>query len=315
MKEIGGYIEFEYYHGSMLHENGLLLNCGRNCLAYLIRAKRIRALVMPYFMCDSVLDLCRKYGVKLRFYHVGLDFRPEKVELQSDEWLYLTNYYGQLTREDILCWKQRCDRLIVDNAQAYFDAPVPGVDTIYTCRKFFGVPDGAVLYTDTLPEDALPPSLSMEHMDFLLGRFERGASEFYAQNQDNNRRFADTPVLAMSALTENLLHSFDYEAIKAKRTENYQYLHRHLAKKNLLSLRDVQGAFAYPFLADNGDALRRELIRNRIFVPTLWPNVVRDTAPDSTEYRLAADLLPLPCDQRYGVAEMDRMLQIIESFS
>ena len=32
MKEIGGYIEFEKYEGKMLHEDGILLNCGRSCL-------------------------------------------------------------------------------------------------------------------------------------------------------------------------------------------------------------------------------------------------------------------------------------------
>lgn len=314
MKEIGGYIEFERYHGPMLHEGGLLLNCGRNCLAYLIRAKGIRAIAMPYFMCDSVLELCQKYGVKLRFYHVGLDFCPENVQLEEDEWLYLTNYYGQLTPDDIRRWKMTCDRLIVDNAQAYFEPPVSGVDILYTCRKFFGVPDGAVLYTDgSLCED-LERDESMNHMDFLMGRFERSASEFYARNQENNHRFAAEPILKMSALTENLLRSFDYETIKARRAQNFRYLHQRLGEKNRLSLRDVPGPFAYPFLVDNGGELRKELIRNKIYVPTLWPNVLREMTPDSVEYRLAGDLLPLPCDQRYGIGEMERILTVIESF-
>lgn len=40
MKEIGGYIELDTYTGSMLHEDGIKLNCGRNALAYLIKAKK-----------------------------------------------------------------------------------------------------------------------------------------------------------------------------------------------------------------------------------------------------------------------------------
>lgn len=29
MREIGGYIEFEHFHGLMLHEDGIKLDCGR----------------------------------------------------------------------------------------------------------------------------------------------------------------------------------------------------------------------------------------------------------------------------------------------
>ncbi len=64
VKEIGGYIEFEKYHGKMLHSDGIKINCGRNCLAYLILAREIRKLVLPYYMCCSVLELCQRYGVE-----------------------------------------------------------------------------------------------------------------------------------------------------------------------------------------------------------------------------------------------------------
>lgn len=40
MKEYGGYIEFEIFHGKMLHENAVALNCGRNALAYLCKTKK-----------------------------------------------------------------------------------------------------------------------------------------------------------------------------------------------------------------------------------------------------------------------------------
>lgn len=41
MKEIGGYIELDTYTGKMLHSDGLKLNCGRNALAYIIKANGI----------------------------------------------------------------------------------------------------------------------------------------------------------------------------------------------------------------------------------------------------------------------------------
>lgn len=55
---------------------------------------------------------------------------------------------------------------IIDNAQVYFDVPLEGVDTLYTCRKFLGVSDGAFLYTDTLLSKELPLDKSYDRMFF-----------------------------------------------------------------------------------------------------------------------------------------------------
>ena len=42
MREIGGYIELDTYTGKMLYDDGIKLNCGRNALQYLIKAKKIK---------------------------------------------------------------------------------------------------------------------------------------------------------------------------------------------------------------------------------------------------------------------------------
>ena len=73
MREIGGYIEFERFHGSLFHDDALALNCGRACLDYLIEARGISKILLPTFLCGSVIDLCNRKGVKVRQYHVGMD--------------------------------------------------------------------------------------------------------------------------------------------------------------------------------------------------------------------------------------------------
>ena len=60
MKEIGGYFELDRYRLPMLHEEALALNCGRNCLSYLIEARNIKKILLPYFMCNVVSDTCKK---------------------------------------------------------------------------------------------------------------------------------------------------------------------------------------------------------------------------------------------------------------
>ncbi len=311
MKEIGGYFELEQFHGPMLHEGALALSCGRACIEYLLRQKNIKKVALPVFVCDVVAESCLAAGAEIRYYHIGPDFKPADVELQQNEWLYVVNFYGQLTYDDLKALKAKFSNIIVDNAQAYFDDPLSGVDTLYTCRKFFGVPDGGFLYTDA-PAAELERDISYDRMDFVLGRFEKNAGEFYGRASENNDYFSGKPVKAMSRLTENLLHAIDYEYVKKVRSDNFNFLHEALKERNLLDIRPVQGAYAYPFMTENAAEIRKELIANKIFVPTLWPNVLSDAPEGSLEYALTAKILPLPCDQRYGHEEMERILSFLK---
>lgn len=311
MIEIGGYIEFEHYLLPMLHENAIALNCGRNCLAYLIEANRIKKIALPYFLCDSVIDLCKFYGLEIRYYHINEKFLPENILLDDDEWVYIVNYYGQVSSSQILELQKQYSRLIVDNAQAYFDLPVEGIDTLYTCRKFFGVPDGAFLYTNSFIERGLEQDESFERMHFLLGRYERKASEFYDEYVNNNIMFESEPIKKMSKLTQNLLHSFDYKRIKRIRTDNYAYISDRLGKKNLLNPKKVEGAFAYPLMLENGAGIKKKLIEKKVYIPTLWPNVLENSDSSSLDYKLAEQILPIPCDQRYGEEELEYVCTLI----
>ena len=313
MREIGGYIELDTYTGPMLHGDGIRLNCGRNALAYLIEAKGIKKLWMPKFMCDSCNGILRKENVEVTYYSIGLDFKPKGANPAEDEWLYVVNFYGQLSNGYLSSLKAQHPNLIVDNAQAYFQMPLPETDTMYTCRKFFGVADGAILYTDAVLDEEIPLDESFHRMRFLLGRYERPASEFYSEYAANNRFFADEPIKRMSRLTENLLHGIDYEAVKQRRTENFAYLHKWLSGINHLDLTIPEGAFMYPLYLENGAEIRNKLQAMKIYIPTLWPAVFALCGKMEPEYDMAKNILPLPVDQRYGTEEMEYLVSIILS--
>ena len=308
MREIGGYIELEHFHGSMLHEELIALNCGRSCLRYLIRARQIQKIALPIFCCDSVREACRKEGVEIRYFAIGKDWMPRDVDLAPREWLYLVNSYGQLGISQILSVKKRYDRLILDEAQAYFEEPLPGIDTIYTCRKFCGVADGALLATDASQLAGLSQDESHERMHFLLGRFERPASEFYQEYVKNNAFFDGEDIKRMSSLTENILRGADDAFICERRTKNFKMLADAFHEKNELELQVPEGAFAYPLLVPRGSEIRRELIAKKIYIPTLWPNVLEDAEEGSWDYRLSQDVLPLPVDQRYDEDDMECLI-------
>jgi len=316
MKEYGGYIEFESFRGNMLHEKALALNCGRNALAYLCEAKQIQKLYIPYFLCSSVPDLCDKIGVKYEYYHITENFEPIfKKGLGKNEWLYIVNFYGQLNNVTLEKWKNEYNHLIVDNAQSYYQFPVKDVDTLYTCRKYFGVADGAFLYTDALLTRELPIDESLERMHYLMGRFERNADEFYSEYVANNQSFASEPIKRMSKLTDNLLHGIDYEFTGIKRQENFNYLEKAFNGINKLNLTVPYGAFMYPLWIDSGEEIRKKLQKARIYIPTLWPNVLKNCSLNMLEHKLAADILPIPVDQRYSLDDMSYLVEAIRNVS
>ena len=321
MREIGGYMEMEPLCGaSVLHKEEIALNSGRNALVWLYMLRRdsgkpIRKLRIPYYLCGSVASVCKQYGIPYSYYNIDDHFEPIVADdLAEDEWLYIVNYYGQHSNKKISNWKLQYGNIVVDNAQSYYQEPVSNVDTIYTCRKFFGVPDGAFLHVaDDLKVELQPEKLypleqatSYDHMRFLFGRFERTANEFYSEFRDNEERICKDPVMGMSKLTENLLRGIDYDAVREQRETNWYYMEQEfgIGKINRLHPTMPQGPFMYPLWITGGAELRKYLQARKIYVPTLWPDVLERCKPESLEYQLAADLLPLPIDQRYGMDEM-----------
>ena len=312
-KEIGGYFGLERFGGRELYGDLVAVNSARHALLYVLRARRVKKLYIPYFLCDSVSGICTREGVPYEYYHIDKNFRPvfEKT-LGEGEYLYIVNYYGQIGDEELKALVARFGAVIFDNVQAFFARPVEGVDTVYSCRKFFGVPDGGYVATDARLDEPLPVDVSMHRMKHVLGRFEGvSASDYYDDFKTHEHTFADAELYAMSRLTHNLLRAVDYEDVKRRREENYAVLEKLLGARNALSLKAPEGPYAYPFYTENGMEIKRELAKQRIFVPTLWPDVPEgDTA---LEKDLAANILPLPCDQRYDAQDMAHMASALTS--
>lgn len=68
----------------------------------------------------------------------------------------------------------------------------------------------------------------------------------------------------------------------------------------------------YPLLIADGMKVRKQLQQMKIYVPTLWPNVLDECKHGTFEYKFAADILPIPVDQRYGVEDMEYLVEAIQ---
>ena len=312
MKEIGGYFGLEQYQNNTgeYYKDLICLNTARNSLVYISKARNIKKIYIPYFLCDSVSLVCERENIEYEYYHIDSNFYPVfDKELKENECLYIVNYYGQLSNEMLIAFKNKYKNIIVDNVQAFFQKPIEGIDTIYSCRKFFGVPDGSYLSTNVLLNEMLETDISDDRTKHIYGRIKDGATAHYNEFRINDELFRDLRLMNMSNLTHNMLSTIDYEKIKTIRTDNYKYLYEKLDKYNKLDIDLIEGAYAYPFYCENGMMVKKELAKKKIYVATLWPNV--PVLNNGLERNYTENILPLPCDQRYCKEEMKIIIKEI----
>lgn len=314
MEPIGGYFSLELPIHEEYHKDAIKLNTGRNCLEYILRCRHYKKVYIPYYTCDVILEPFHKLGIDYAFYHINQDFEiADDIHPQMDEAILYTNYYGLKQRYVEKLAEKYGQQLIVDNTQAFYAKPIDGIDTFYTCRKFFGVPDGAYLYTDKLLDKELEQDYSYERMSFLLKRLDLGAEAGYADFREQSHLLVGQSIKRMSKLTERLMQSIDYQWVAKRRRENSELLHQSLEGSNKYHVHLPSEAvpMIYPYLVPVQN-LRNKLINNKIFIARYWPSILEWCKKDDWEYNLAENLVCIPVDQRYGEEDLKYILSIIQ---
>lgn len=322
MNAIGGYFSLEIDGRPCLFPEAVALNASRFALQYILRARKYNKVYIPYLTCDSIFRPLQCEGVAYEFYRIDSRLEPELTQpMADDEALLYINYYG-LKDDFIPTLCQRFRNVILDNTQAFY-GPVPATeagitcDAFNSCRKWFGVADGAYLFTDCRLDAVLPQDESFDRMTYLLKRIDRTPQEAYADFQANESHFEAVGMRQMSRLTAAMMNGFDLQAKAAQRRQNYMSLDRVLHASNRLPLRltDTAVPFVYPYYVEDGAELRQWLIDHQVFCARYWPNVLAWCDASSIESQLATNVVCIPIDQRYGEAEMQHILSLIEAWS
>ena len=317
-KAIGGYfsLELPYNEYGEYHRDAIRLNSGRYCLEYVLRVKKYTKVYLPYYMCDAVLQPINKLGLDYQFYHIDKYFHiAEVLHPKKDEVILYCNYFGLMDEYVKIVTDRYAPNIIIDNTQAFFSRPLPEIDTFYTCRKFFGVADGAYLYTNKEADFDIPQDYSSSRMLFLLDRLDKSAEEAFSDYHKSEDTLDHDEIKKMSKITQFIMSSICYKSVADRRISNYIYLHDNLSSSNTLSvdLERKNVPMVYPFLSEDIN-LRKKLIDNKVYVASYWPNVQSWCNTESLENTLSQLLLPLPIDQRYSIDEMNFIVSVLKEF-
>lgn len=312
-KSIGGYFELEL--PNTVNDWGkdfIELNSARNCLEYILLARKSTKIYLAYYTCDVLLEPIKKLNINYEFYDIDFNLEPifDYSKIKDSEIFLYTNYFGIKDKFiNILC-ERLFDKIVIDNAQGFFSLPITGVDTFYSPRKFVGVADGGLLSSNKRINLDFEKDESYDRMSHLLKRIDLSAEEAYLDFCTNDRSLENQPIKLMSNLTKKILSTLNFDDIKKRRKENFAFLNEKLKENNLLKIDISEDSvpMVYPFRTKNKD-LKKQLINKKIYCATYWPNVFEWCSEDTNSYILAEEIIALPIDQRYSINDMKKILE------
>lgn len=313
MKAIGGYFELELSRNEEYHNKAIRLNTGRNAFEYILLVNSYTRVYLPFFTCDVLLEPLHKHKIAYEFYNIDENLEPvfDYSKVKSKEAFLYTNYFG-LKNLFINEIASLCPNLIIDCAQSFFSKPLQDIDTFYSARKFFGVPDGAYLYSNKIFDEAFVKDESFDRFLHLLKRIDRNAEEGYRNFVVNDSLLDNQDIKEMSALSKALLSSIDYNNVSQKRIKNFNFLHENLNSTNKFKfdITNIGVPMIYPYWNDD-KSLRQKLVNHKIYTPTYWNSVKQFCGPEFLEYHFVDEILYLPIDQRYDQADLGKILELV----
>lgn len=309
--EFGGYLPLELRAGREYYSSGEMcevvpLNSGRVAIWYSLQQfDTVKTVHLPRYYCPTVSEYLLAQGYQLEYYLIDDHLRPLlKPSYSDDEAVILVDYFG-VSSDWIKHYATSIPQVILDNCHAFFSGPLQreGAYTVYSCRKFFGVADGSYVIGQAFPH---PINLSREQshprMVHLLKSLETGTHSAYPESVQNENYFGSQPQ-TMSLLTKRLLESIDYNEIEVARTRNYHILAQELAGfQRVEELPQDVPAYCYPLLCDRD--IKKALVEQKIYVPTLWKHLLEPSLSGSNEYKFSKYMHCLPIDQRYTEEDM-----------
>ena len=95
MNRIGGYFSLELRPGVGYYPDAIELNCGRNALEYILQAKEIKRILVPYYVSKTIYEPLEKLKIEIRHYHIDKDLNPIfSASQEIAEVILYVNYFG-----------------------------------------------------------------------------------------------------------------------------------------------------------------------------------------------------------------------------
>lgn len=297
-------------------------------LKYLKQEKGISHVLLPDYLCSSVLVPTKDLSLEYTFYPIDEQLDLIETEFKNrykkDSVVLLINYFGLKDLSNQIKTIRGIDRnaiIIEDDVQAYYEfkKPLNEVDFKFTSlRKTFAVPDGGLVKTKHhLPKVITPNTFGQYKAAAALLKSMREGNfndQIYLELFEKGEALIDSEQnCGMSQIAEKLYSFMNEDHVKVRRLNNARYLIDELKKigiEPLLPLKEDYVPLFVPIILKNRDKIRKTMFQKEIYCPVHWP---LDGMEIKRGEQMAKEELSLIIDQRYGRKEMDEIISVLKT--
>lgn len=318
------------------------LGCGRDALRALVDHLRPTRLWFPSYLCQELVTPFVGCEVDLRVYGdspLDLSLELERIPLRPGDAVLIVNHFGLASRERVSPTDVEDVTVIEDHTHGPCSKWAHDSQADYcfaSLRKSTPIPDGAVLWSPRgrdLPKNQRAPfersapvheRLSgMLLKSLYLQGYDVSKSMFRELLDRGEQNMADGPIAVMSPLSRAVVEGFPFEAWRCARRSNFQRLKEGMGHSSRFEILEPVDSGDAPFAvvcvfrdADECTQAQASLVARDVYPSRLWPldrPVLEGIPPEHGS--LSRRTIALPCDGRYGPADVDRVLDIFAQAS
>jgi len=320
--------------------NMYFLNGGKACLTVIadyLHAHGINHVLLPAYLCPSILTILESRGLHPTFYQVqrdlSIDVDDLKNKLSDRQAVYFINYFGfaqpPAVQQTLQALQQHGVLLIEDNAQAGFPTHTIG-DFVFNSMRKLCPQDGGYLRTRLNMQPFIEPYHGLPNRRLPVIRAYRQGLRVYLLDGEGDfdelqrlfqraeELYENEVVVEGDAQERRHIEHLDWAAIRRQRRANYHYL--------LQAIADIpQVVPIFPVLQEeimpmglpvylqgiSRDRVNEELGKASIGLVIHWEELLHNprTAANAEAVAMASSMLTLVCDQRTSRAQLDYLVR------
>lgn len=325
--------------------NIVLTSSGRGALSLLLQQIKpdIKTVLLPAYICDSVITPFMEMGYECFFYDIdkGLKLDIESLLKYENIGIFVhMGYFGFQTNSNlefvIKHFKKKSTIIVEDVTHTLFSNYQRYEENDFylgSIRKWFGLPSGGFLASNQIELDEVHYEnkhfVQIRKVALLLKEKyietdEQGFKERFLSQFEIAEEILDNDVnpYRIDELSLNIINVLEDEVLVGKRRENYNFLLENLNKVDFLQIllpaldNDTCPLFFPILIKSERNQVRRKLIEEKIYCPVHWPIPLQI---NTSKYKKSKELynseLSIPCDQRYDIEDMERIVSVIKSIN
>lgn len=321
------------------------LSTGRSAISFVLKHVGLiednKVALLPPFTCHTVIQPFVDAGYEVHYYDINKDLTcngdafAEAVTKYQPSVVLVHGYFGFDTlnsvKELIVDIGRSGITVIEDITQAMYSEYEHTKSDYYVAsfRKWAALPDGACAISTNASFTWKPHKIDTRLEEAKLGAFH--AKYLYmCKNIGNKEEFlkmfreaeeilcGQESIFAMSSVSRSVQGNIEINLLKRKRKENYNVLAHRI--EDVDSLRpvfstlpgDVTPLYFPVYVERDREKIQRYLAKNDIYAPIVWPKPAKcEGAVSETVNWIYRHILSIPCDQRYGIDDMERIIDTL----